>query len=83
MVLHKSGAKLYSGVSQLVSENLEKLAKEEIIPVFPSAGSEMLQQCQEGELLLKAMRSVWENHSGNMVKLSQILKYMVCGISQT
>ena len=76
MVLHKGGELLYKGVVGLVAENLDKLAKEQISPVFPSGGSDI--QSQEGEMLLKALRSVWDGHLGDMVKLSQILKYMVC-----
>jgi cullin 3 len=77
MVLYKKGDQLYDGVNQLVAESLDKLASEEVIPVFPSTGSDILQQSQEGEILLKALRSIWDDHLGNMLKLSQILKYMV------
>jgi cullin 3 len=77
MVLHRSGAMLYNGVNQLVAENLDKLANEEIVPVFSSRNSDRTQQSQEAELLLKALRHVWDDHLGNMLKLSQILKYMV------
>jgi cullin 3 len=76
-VLHKKGGQLYAGVLELVAENLDKLAREQVIPVFPSGGSDVLQQSQEGEMLLKALRSIWDDHLGNMLKLSQILKYMV------
>ncbi|EIW83862.1 Cullin-domain-containing protein [Coniophora puteana RWD-64-598 SS2] len=34
------------------------------------------QQSQEGEQLLKAMRKVWDDHTSNMSKLRDILKYM-------
>lgn len=70
---------LYKGTMELVVENLEKLATEEVIPVFPSgASTDPLQKTQEGEVLLKALRRVWDDHTSNMVKLGQILKYMVC-----
>ena len=78
MVLYKEGENLYNAVKTLVSENLEKLAKEEIVPVFPTgASSEPMQKSQEAELLLKALKRVWDDHTSNMVKLGQILKYMV------
>jgi cullin 3 len=78
MVLHKEGKMLYDGVNKLVAENLDKLAKDEIIPTFPAGGSnDPMHQSQEGDLLLKALRSTWDDHTGNMTKLGQLLKYMV------
>jgi cullin 3 len=78
MVLYKEGEKLYNGFKTLVSENLEKLAKDEIVPVFPTgASNEPMQKSQEAELLLKALKRVWDDHTSNMIKLGQILKYMV------
>lgn len=69
---------LYKGVCQLVTENIERLADEEIVPTFPSRGSsDPMQQGQEAELLLRALRRVWDDHTGNMSKLRDILKYMV------
>ncbi|KAH7884715.1 Cullin [Phlebopus sp. FC_14] len=77
MVLYKSGPMLYKGVCQLVAENVDRLAVEEIIPNFPSGASgDPMQQGQEGELLLRALRRVWDDHTGNMSKLRDILKYM-------
>ncbi|KAF9003928.1 Cullin [Cyathus striatus] len=77
MVLHKEGEMLYKGVVGLVAENLEKLAKEQIIPTFPSGGiNDPIQRSQAGELLLKAVRNVWDDHTSSMIKLGQILKYM-------
>lgn len=78
MVLYKNGSMLYKGVCQLVTENVEKLAEEQIVPAFPSRGSsDPMQQGQEAELLLRALRRVWDDHTGNMSKLRDILKYMV------
>lgn len=69
---------LYKGVCQLVTENVERLAEEEIVPAFPSGGgSDPMQQGQEAELLLRALRRVWDDHTGNMSKLRDLLKYMV------
>jgi cullin 3 len=78
MVLHKHGEMLYNGVNRLVAEHLDRLAKDEIIPAFPAGGSvDPTNQSQEGEILLKALRRVWDDHTGSMTKLGQILKYMV------
>jgi cullin 3 len=77
MVLHRGGNKLYEGVKKLVAENLDRLVKDKIIPVFPSCGNDRMQQSQEGEILLKALKAVWDIHLGDMLKLSQVLKYMV------
>ncbi|KAG1747209.1 Cullin [Suillus paluster] len=77
MVLYKNGAVLYKGVCQLVAENIDRLAQSEIIPAFPSGSSkDPVQQSQEGESLLRALRRVWDDHTGNMSKLRDILKYM-------
>jgi len=78
MVLHKEGKMLYDGVNKLIAENLDRLAKEKVIPVFPTGlVDDPMHQSQEGELLLKGLKSIWDDHSANMVRLGQILKYMV------
>ncbi|KAL1732356.1 Cullin [Schizophyllum commune] len=77
MVLLRHGEKLYNGVKQLVAENLETLAKERIIPVFPTGMvKDGPQLSQESEILLKALKSVWDDHTSNMTRLGQILQYM-------
>ncbi|KAG6842292.1 hypothetical protein C0991_010580 [Blastosporella zonata] len=77
MVLHKEGRMLYEGVRKLVAENLNQLAKDKIIPVFPTGGNaDPMHRSQESDIFLKALRNVWDDHTGNMVKLGQILKYM-------
>ncbi|KAK2463401.1 hypothetical protein APHAL10511_004487 [Amanita phalloides] len=77
LVLYKHGEMLYNGLRGLVIENLDNLANEQIIPVFPSTSSQdLMQQSQEAELLCKAMSTVYDDHCSNMVKLGQILKYM-------
>lgn len=72
--------KLYNGVCTLVANNLDRLAKEIIVPAFPSgtggAGDSTL-RAQDGERLLKAVRAVWDEHIQNMSKLRDVLKYMV------
>jgi cullin 3 len=78
MVLHRNGEMLYNGVCTLVAENLAELARDEVYPAFPTSGSEdRMQQSQEDEMLLKALRRVWDDHTGSMSKLRDILKYMV------
>ncbi|KAL4062116.1 Cullin, partial [Scleroderma citrinum] len=77
MVMYKNGPMLYKGVCQLVAENVDRLAEEEITPAFPKgSSSDPMQQGQESELLLRALRRVWDDHTGNMSKLRDILKYM-------
>lgn len=77
MVLMKSGETLYKGTCQLISDNLEKLAKQFIIPAFPNGAGDLIQRSQEGEMLLKAIRKVWDDHTSSLSKLSDVLKYMV------
>ncbi|EIN09693.1 Cullin-domain-containing protein [Punctularia strigosozonata HHB-11173 SS5] len=77
IVLSRKGEMLYNGVCDLVVENLENLAAEQIIPAFPTGNKDdLVEQSQEWELLLKALRNVWDEHQANMSKLSDILKYM-------
>ena len=78
LVLWKQGEMLYKGTTNLIVENLNRLAQEDLYPVFPTgASSEPTQQSHEAELLLKALRKVWDEHKSNVVKLSQLLSYMV------
>ncbi|KII89964.1 hypothetical protein PLICRDRAFT_572234 [Plicaturopsis crispa FD-325 SS-3] len=77
MVLFKEGEMLYKGVSRLVAENIDALAQARIVPAFPAGSKDdPVQQSQEAEGLLKALRSVWDEHIGHMEKLRDILKYM-------
>ncbi|KAF8968105.1 Cullin-domain-containing protein [Flammula alnicola] len=76
MVLYKHGDRLYNGVRTLVIENLDTLAREEIVPAFPTGTTDAKMQNDEEEVLLKALRKVWDDHRSNMVRLGQILKYM-------
>ena len=78
MVLHKQGKMLYDGVIKLVAENLDRLAREKVFPVFPTGVvDDPMHQSQEGELLLKGLKNIWDDHLANMLRLGQILKYMV------
>ena len=77
MVLYKQGELLYKGVTDLVIEHLNKLAQVQIIPTFPTGTKDIMIQSSEDELLLKALKNVWDDHRSSMVRLGQILKYMV------
>lgn len=77
MVLYKHGDTLYNGVRALVIENLDTLARNDIIPAFPTGTTDTSMQNDEEEVLLKSLRKVWDDHRSNMVRLGQILKYMV------
>ena len=81
MVLYKNGDKLYKGSTQLVAENLDKLAKEYIIPAFPTGVREdPVQKAQESEMLLKALKKVWDDHVSSLSKLRDVLRYMVSAV---
>ena len=76
--MHKQGDMLYKGVKQLVADNVDKLAEEEVQPAFPTnLSGDPIQQTQEAERLLKAVRDVWDDHLGNMSKIRDLLRYMV------
>ncbi|WWC64830.1 uncharacterized protein I303_107444 [Kwoniella dejecticola CBS 10117] len=92
MVLHKHGDQLYNGVKALIVEYLDKLAEEKIIPTFPRSGgtrgagklgggAEAIERALEGDRFLKAIKSAWEDHTGSMRKIRDILKYMDKGYS--
>ncbi|KAH6913074.1 ubiquitin ligase SCF complex subunit Cullin, partial [Coprinopsis sp. MPI-PUGE-AT-0042] len=77
MVLYKEGEMLYRGIGNLIADNLEHLAAEQINPRFPAGSiNDPIQRTQAGELLLKALRQVWDDHVSNMTKIGQLLKYM-------
>ncbi len=79
LVVSQHGKMLYDGVSDLIVENLNRLAEETILPAFPSGlEQDPMQQSHEGERLLKAVHKVWTDHTDCMVNVSHILKYMVC-----
>lgn len=69
---------LYKGTNDLIAANLDKLANEDIIPTFPTGGTDdPIQRSQEAETLLKALRKVWDDHTSSLSKLRDVLKYMV------
>jgi hypothetical protein len=82
------GDQLYTGVKQLVAEHLDSLAEERIVPAFPRSsgthgagklggGAEAVERAMEGDRFLKAVKGVWEDHTGSMRKLKDVLRYMV------
>jgi cullin 3 len=79
---------LYSGVKTLILEHLTQLAEDNIVPSFPRSGgthgagklgggAEAIERALEGDRFLKAVKGVWEDHTGSMRKLKDVLKYMV------
>ncbi|ORY31654.1 Cullin [Naematelia encephala] len=87
MVLFKHGDQLYNGTKELVAEHLDQLAQEIIVPTFPRSsgthgagrlggGAEAVERAMEGDRFLKAVKQVWEDHTGSMRKLQAVLKYM-------
>jgi len=78
LVISKQGELLYTGVKSLVRENLDRLAREQIVIQFPSgSATDPLQLAHEGDQLLKAFNAVWADHCSNMTKLKAVLAYMV------
>ncbi|CAD6563777.1 MAG: Cullin-3 [Tremellales sp. Tagirdzhanova-0007] len=87
MVLFKHGDQLYNGVKALVAEHLDQLAEQTIVPAFPRSGgtrgagklgggAEAVERAMEGDRFLRAVKGVWEDHTGSMRKLKDVLKYM-------
>ncbi|EJD48922.1 Cullin-domain-containing protein [Auricularia subglabra TFB-10046 SS5] len=84
LVIYKHGELLYTGVRSLVRDNLDRLAREQIVPLFPtSSPNEPMQQAHEGEQLLKAAKDVWEDHCSCMLKLKAVLTYMDRSYTET
>jgi len=78
LVLWKHGRTLYEGVLRLIAEHLARLTNEIIAPTFPSGNlTDPVTRGQQGEMLVKAVRTVWDKHNSSMRKLADILKYMV------
>jgi cullin 3 len=82
------GDELYSGVAKLVSAHLDRLAEQKIVPAFPRSsgthgagkmggGAEAIERALEGDMFLKSLKGVWEDHTGSMHKLTAVLRYMV------
>ncbi|QRW04038.1 cullin family [Ceratobasidium sp. AG-Ba] len=79
LVVSKHGEMLYQGLTTLVTNNLNRLVKEKLVPEFPRAtldGRDAVGMCQEGEAFVKAFRDVWDDHESSMSKISDLVKYM-------
>lgn len=71
---------LYDGLTGLITQNLNTLTKEKLVPEFPRAtldGRDTVEICQEGEAFIRAFREVWDDHESSMSKISDLVKYMV------
>lgn len=88
---HTDGDQLYRGVQTLIVQHLDRLAEEKIVPTFPRSGgtrgagklgggAEAIERATEGDRFLKAVKGVWEDHTGSMRKLKDVLKYMASGV---
>lgn len=40
-------------------------------------GAEAIERAMEGDMFLKALKGVWDDHTGSMHKLTAVLRYMV------
>ncbi|RUS34385.1 Cullin [Jimgerdemannia flammicorona] len=84
MVLHKCGDKLYQGVRDVITQHLEEVAREQIVPAFgvgtraggTGAGSARGASSDSGAAFLKVLKKVWEEHSTCMLMIRDILMYM-------
>lgn len=79
LVIGKQGSMLYEGLVGLITENLNRMAKEQLVPAFPRAeldGRDSMEMCQAGEAFVKAFREVWDDHESSMSKISDLVKYM-------
>jgi cullin 3 len=78
LVLFRQGEFLYKNVKTLIEEHLTALTDELIISTFAAGNhDDPITRGQEGELLMKGVRKVWDKHNSSMRRLSDILKYMV------
>ncbi|CAG8759096.1 13623_t:CDS:2, partial [Dentiscutata erythropus] len=80
MVLHKNGDKLYNGVREVITQHLEEVAKDQVVPAFPMSGASSSQANSAngagGANFLKVLKSVWEDHTTCMLMIRDILMYM-------
>jgi cullin 3 len=80
MVLHKNGDKLYDGVRGVITQHLEEVAVNQVVPAFPLSGASSSQTNPNGAggaAFLKVLKSVWEDHTTCMLMIRDILMYMV------
>ena len=78
LVLYRQGDFLYKNVKLMISKHLSAMTDEYIIPAFATGNrDDPVTRGQEGEVLMKGVRKVWDKHNDSMKRLSDILKYMV------
>lgn len=79
---------LYKGVKELITEHLDLLAEERIVPAFPRAsgahtagklggGQEAIERAVEGDRFLRAVKGVWDDHVQAMRSMNHVLAYLV------
>lgn len=73
LVLNKNGAQLYNGVKREVSQLLEQLADEKIVPRFPNEDGDVMEMAT----FLKAVNEGYDHHAVSMGMVRDILMYMV------
>ncbi|KAL1410816.1 hypothetical protein Q8F55_001759 [Vanrija albida] len=94
MVLFKEGPMLYKGVKELITEHLDLLAEERIVPAFPRAsgnhtagklggGQEAIERAVEGDRFLRAVKGVWDDHVRAMRSMNHVLAYLNKGYAMT
>ena len=84
MVLHKMGDRLYNGVKEVITEHLQQVVVETIVPVFPKpmegAGGALpggIVAVSGGPHFLHKVKEVWDEHTTCMLMIKDILLYMV------
>jgi Cullin family len=77
MVIHRGGEQLYNGACQIIRNHLAGLAKQKIIPALPSRACREQTKQPQGEVLLKILAQIWNDHVEGMSRLCNVLKYMV------
>ncbi|KAJ3011036.1 Cullin-3 [Thoreauomyces humboldtii] len=74
MVLYKHGDKLYAGVRGVITDHLEGVSRDQVVPSFPQTapGGGMTGTTE----FLKVLRNVWEEHTTCITMIRDILMYM-------
>ena len=84
MASSKQGKTLYEGTKALIAENLDKLAVAHVVTTFPvGTARDAMPDGTQGEQLLRAFRTAWDDHTSSMSKIRDILKYMVRSFGTT
>lgn len=72
----------------MIIQHLDTLAEKKVVPAFPRSsgthgagkmggGAEAIERALEGDMFLKALKGVWEDHTGSMHKITAVVRYMV------